>query len=88
MYRFAAKGGIFIRQVRDEDEVICVSAVRKGRDRKPCEVGICVTDKGEIILRTEDISGTAPIVVVLDMDDAELLGMGLLEAKKRLGSLI
>ncbi len=77
-----------MRQVRDEDTVICISAIRKGRDRKPCEVGVCITDKGEIILRTEDVSGTAPIVVVLDTEGAELLQMGLLEATEKVRQII
>ncbi|MCE1246444.1 MAG: hypothetical protein LWY06_07360 [Firmicutes bacterium] len=72
-----------MKQVRDEELIISVKARRKGRSQNACEVEICITDGSEIILRTEDVEGVAPIVVVLNPNETELLELGLAEARRK-----
>jgi hypothetical protein len=76
-----------MRQVKNEEVIIAVKAHRKGRSKKTCEIGVCVTDESEIILRTEDVGGVSPIVIVLNSKDAVLLEMGLAEALKMINNI-
>lgn len=60
-----------------------VLAVRKGRGHRPdrhqslCELKVGITDQHQVVLRTLDDSGIAPIVALLDRDAAQTLIIGL-----------
>lgn len=70
-------------EVHDEHKVCEVEAVRKGRSRSRCTVRVAISDDGEVILRTLDKSGTAPIVAVLGRAEALQLAAGLAEASEK-----
>ena len=56
-------------------------APRKGKGKKGssnlCEIKIGITIDGEVVLRTVDESGIAPLVAVLDVQTARELEAGL-----------
>ncbi len=75
-----------------EDYFQEVVAVRKGRGRRAdrhqslCELKVGITDQRQVVLRTLDDSGIAPIVALLDRDAARLLITGLQQSINALGA--
>lgn len=69
-----------------------VVAVRKGRGRRTdrhqslCELKVGITDQRQVVLRTLDDSGIAPIVALLDRDAAQSLITGLQQSINALGA--
>lgn len=68
----------------EDERVLCeVEGVRKGRSRNACSVRVAVTDAGEIILRTVDKNGVAPLVAVLGPAEALRLSEAFASAVRR-----
>lgn len=69
---------------RDEKEIGEINAIRKGKKNShqaPCKVGVTKLDYEPNcrILRTQDANGTAPIVIVLTIEQAKELAEMLLQ---------
>lgn len=69
-----------------DERLICeIRTKRKGRNQSPCKIGVTISATNldeRIVLRTEDVSGKAPIVAYINNDDALILGNALIEACK------
>jgi hypothetical protein len=58
----------------NETETGFVEGRRKGRGQRVCKVSVNLTDEpDQIVLRTTDVSGVAPIVIVLGKAEAARL---------------
>ncbi|MBL7222875.1 MAG: hypothetical protein ISS72_03385 [Candidatus Brocadiae bacterium] len=71
---------------RGEIDVCNVTAYRKGRGQSECELIIAYFNKSyskEVVLRTVDADGIAPIVAVLTPEQARVIASGLLSAAAR-----
>lgn len=68
----------------DDERILCeVEGTRKGRSRNHCTVRVAVTDSGEVILRTIDKNGVAPIVAVLGPAEALSLSAAFASAVRK-----
>ena len=64
----------------EETQVLSVDARRMGRDRRPCRLIAGHHGERYVVLRGEDVSGTASIVALMEPGDARTLARALVRA--------
>lgn len=67
----------------DDETIICSIEARRKRGGAPCTIDVGFIEGGpahNVVLRTTDVGGIAPIVALLSAEQAAALGVGLIRS--------